>query len=114
MTPKAPIIDVLIAPDGANWRMYSAALSWRVPFHPHIDGRGDIVPIGRPDVADLDRFMWETDSPFERRVTANGGVEIVASGRSALVLALWLQALLIVGPERGTRTVSVASSRSPL
>ena len=61
------------------------------------DERGDVFPLGRPDLADLDRFMWDTDSPFERRQTADGGVEIVARGRSALTLAVWLQQLI----ERG-------------
>jgi hypothetical protein len=94
MTPKAPIIDVLIAPDGNSWRMYSAPSSWRTPFSAHMDQRGDIFPVARPDVADLDRYMWETDSPFERRLTADGGVEIVAKGRSAITLVVWLQDLV--------------------
>jgi len=42
--------------------------------------------------------MWETDSPFERRVTADGGVEIIAKGRSAITLVVWLQELV----DRGT------------
>jgi hypothetical protein len=33
--------------------------------------------VGRPDIADLDRYMWETDSPFERRPIVDE-VEIVA------------------------------------
>lgn len=94
VTPKPPIIDVLIARDGDAWRMYSAPFSWRVPFSGRTDTRGDVFPVARPDVADLDRFMWETDSPFERRVTADGGVEIVAKGRSAITLAVWLQDLV--------------------
>lgn len=97
MTPKAPVIDVLIAHDGIGLRMYSAPFSWRFPFHLHLDERGDVLGVGRPDVADLDRYMWETDSPFERRVTNDGGVEIVAKGRSAIVLALWLQDLVEQG-----------------
>ena len=99
MTPKAPVIDVLIAPDGDSWRMYSAPYSWRAPFSGRMDRRGDVFPVGRPKIADLDRYMWETDSPFERRVTADGGVEIVAKGRSALTIALWLHDLLQDGRE---------------
>jgi hypothetical protein len=58
-----------------------------------MDTRGDIFPVAEPDVTHLDSFMWETDSPFERRLTltADGGVEIVAKGRSAVTLAVWLQ-----------------------
>jgi hypothetical protein len=96
-TLKAPIIDVLIARDGDAWRLYSAPYSWRTPFSLHIDKRGDIYPVGRPDVADLDSFMWDADAPFERRPTADGGVEIVARGRSAVTLAVWLQELVEQG-----------------
>ena len=97
MTPKTPVIDVLIARDGDAWRLYSAPDSWRTPFSLDVDKRGDIFPVGRPDVGDLDKFMWETDSPFERRSTAYGGLEIVAKGRSAVTLVVWLRALV----ERG-------------
>jgi hypothetical protein len=100
MTPKTPLIDVLIARDGDAWRLYSAPSSWRTPFGLHVDKHGDIFPVGGPDVADLDRFMWETDSPFERRSTADGGVEIVAKGRSAVTLVVWLQELVERGRAR--------------
>jgi hypothetical protein len=62
-----------------------------------MDGRGDVFPVGRPDVADLDRFMWETDSPFERRPTTDDGIEIVATGRSAITLSVWLRELIARG-----------------
>jgi hypothetical protein len=96
-TPQNPIIDVLVARDGDAWRTYAGPSSWRTPFSLYADERGDVSPVGKPDIADLDRFMWDTDSPFERRPTANGGVEIVARGRSALTLVVWLQELI----ERG-------------
>jgi hypothetical protein len=47
--------------------------------------------VGQPDIADLDRFMWETDSRFDRRPTADGGVEILAKGPSAVTLVTWIQ-----------------------
>jgi hypothetical protein len=97
MTPKSPILDVFIGRDGESFRLYSAPLSWRAPFHGHMDERGGIFPVGRPDVADLDRFMWEADSPFERRPTADGGVEILAKGRAAVTLAVWLADLIAAG-----------------
>jgi hypothetical protein len=94
MNPKAPLIDVLIARDGNAWRLYSAPFSWRTPFALHMDERGDVFPVGRPDLADLDSFMWNVDSPFERHPTGDGGIEIRASGRSAIALAVWLQDLI--------------------
>jgi hypothetical protein len=59
-----------------------------------MDERGDIFAVGRPDVADLDAFTWECDAPFERHATADGGVEIRAEGRSAVVLVTWLRDLI--------------------
>ncbi|HEY1693386.1 MAG TPA: hypothetical protein VGG39_14565 [Polyangiaceae bacterium] len=95
--PKAPIIDILIARDGDSWRIYSAPRSWRTPFSLSADARADIRRVGQPDLADLDRFMWEVDAPFERRPTAEGGIEIVAAGRSAVVLVIWLHDLIACG-----------------
>ena len=97
MQPQTPVFDVLIARDGDAWRLYTAPQSWRKPFGLRVDKRGDIFPVGRPDVADLDRFMWDTDAPFQRRLTADGGVEIIAKGRSAMALAVWLQELVDQG-----------------
>jgi hypothetical protein len=31
-----------------------------------VNERGDVFPVARPDVADLDYFMWYCDAPFER------------------------------------------------
>jgi len=97
MVAKTPRIDVFIGRDGDAWRMYSAPNSWRTPFLLYMDDRGDVFPVGRPEVADLDQFMWDTDSPFERRSTADGGIEIRAEGRSAVTLTVWLRELI----ERG-------------
>ena len=36
--------------------------------------------VAKPDVEDLDRFMWKLDSRYEKRVTPDGGVEILAKG----------------------------------
>jgi hypothetical protein len=65
-----------------------------------MDERGSVLPVAKPDIADLDRFMWNVDSPFERRPTTDGGVEILAKGRSAIALLVWLEG--IVGVERAT------------
>jgi hypothetical protein len=43
-----------------------------------------------PDWNQLERFMWETDSPYEKRLTTSGGAEIRARGRSAVTLVSWL------------------------
>ncbi len=91
MTPQHPILDVFIGRDGDRWRLYFAPQSWKLGLAVEREG---LSPVGEPDVADLDRFMWNTDSPFERRVTTDGGVEILARGRSAVTLSLWLRELI--------------------
>jgi hypothetical protein len=62
-------------------------------------GRWDGLP-GWADVADLDRHMWDLDVRFERTLTKNGEVTILAKGRSAIALAVWLADLVEAGPQR--------------
>jgi hypothetical protein len=45
-----------------------------------MDERGSVFPVAKPDVADLDRSMWNVDSPYEKRLTTDGGIEILAKG----------------------------------
>jgi hypothetical protein len=95
MTPKAPVLDLFIGRDGEAWRLYVAALSWKpMLLRDRVDERGSVFPVAKPDVADLDGFMWDTDSPFERRPTTDGGVEILAKGRSAVTLLVWLEGIV--------------------
>lgn len=98
MSSKAPVLDLFIGRDGDAWRLYVAARSWRPGLlRDRLDDRGTIFPVAEPDVADLARFMWDVDSPYEKRLTADGGVEILAKGRSAIALTVWLEG--IVGVE---------------
>ena len=98
MTPKKPVIDLLICRDGEAWRLYLAARSW-VPgcLRARIDeDRREVFPVAKPDAAELDAFMFEADAPYERRIIADGGMEILARGRSAIVLHEWLADLVRV------------------
>jgi len=89
---KTPVLDLLIARDGDAWRLYLAPLSWRPGLLLMRMGKdGTVFPVARPDPEDLERFMWETDSPYEQRRTNDGGIEIVAKGRSAVTLLVWLE-----------------------
>jgi hypothetical protein len=97
MKDQAPVLDVFIGRAGDAWKLYSAPLSWRTPFLPYMDARGDIYPVRQPDLEDLERFMWESDSPYGPRPTSDGGLQIVARGRSAVTLAVWLQELIRLG-----------------
>jgi hypothetical protein len=59
-----------------------------------MDEHGEIFPVAKPDAEDLERFMLETDSPYEHRRTADGGIEILAKGRSAVTLLVWLEEIV--------------------
>jgi hypothetical protein len=102
MTPKSPAIDVFIGRDGDVWRMYFAPRSW-VPLllFRSMGPNREIYPVARPDADDLDRHMWESDSPYEARKTSDGGLEIRAAGRSAICLLLWLEDLVKRGARSG-------------
>jgi hypothetical protein len=101
MTPKAPVLDLFIGRDGEAWRLYVAATSWKpMLLRDRMDERGSVFPVAKPDPDDLDKFMFETDSPYEAGGTTDGGVEILAKGRSAVTLVVWLEG--IVGTQYAT------------
>jgi hypothetical protein len=95
MTEKTPVLDLFIGRDGDAWRLYVAPASWRPGLlQMRMDEHGEIFPVAQPDPDDLERFMWDTDSPYEQRRTGDGGVEILAKGRSAVTLLVWLEDLV--------------------
>jgi hypothetical protein len=93
MTP--PVLDVFIGRDGGAWQLYFAPSSWKPGQFANVEG-GSVFPVGRPDVADLDRFMRKVGSRIDRRQTGDGGVEILARGRAAHAVAAWLETLVRV------------------
>ena len=100
MISKAPVLDLFIGRDGDAWRLYVAPTSWKpMLIADRMDERGSVFPVAKPDVGDLDRFMWNVDSPFDKRLTADGGVELLAKGRSAIALLVWLEG--VVGTDQG-------------
>jgi hypothetical protein len=90
---RPPILDVFIGRDGGAWRLYFAPSSWKPGDFANVEG-GSVFPVGRPDVAALDRFMRKVGSRIERRHPIGGGVEILARGRAAVAVAAWLETLL--------------------
>jgi hypothetical protein len=109
MTPRTPVLDLFIGRAGDAWRLYVAPTSWTPEvLRRRMDERGEIFPVAAPDLANLDRVMRNADAPFERRPTADGGVEFLAQGRSAKVLLLgWLAGIVGCQPTR-------ASPRRPI
>lgn len=99
MKEKWPVLDLFIGRDGDGWRMHFAPGSWRPGMlRPWMNERRDIFPVARPDADDLANFMWQTDSPYAHRQTADGGIEIRAEGRSAVTLLIWLDELVRSAP----------------
>jgi hypothetical protein len=87
------VIDVLVARDGAAWRLYFAPSSWK-PGTLGTADRNSMFPMAPPDFAALDRLMRKAALPFERRFTADGGIEVRSNGRAAIAVAAWLSKLI--------------------
>jgi hypothetical protein len=102
MTPKTAVLDLFIGREGDAWRLYVAPTSWKPDvLRRGMDEHGEIFPVAAPDLSDLDRLMGNANAPFERRPTADGGVEVLAQGRSAKVLLLgWLTGIVGCQPTR--------------
>lgn len=94
MKPQWPVLDVFIGKDHDAWRLYVAGSSWCPPMlRDRLDANREAFPVAQPDLDDLDRHMWATDSPYEKTVTTNGGAELLAKGRSAVTMLVWLEGL---------------------
>jgi hypothetical protein len=101
MEPKAPVLDLFIGRDHDAWRLYVAPNSRDAGLlRMRLDDSGTIFPVAKPDADDLDRFMFETDSPYEHRRSVDGGLEILAMGRSAVTLLVWLEDVVRSAPTR--------------
>ena len=74
MTPQWPVTDVLIVPDGGGWRITFAPFSWDPPMlRMRTNARREVFPVARPDLEDLERFMWACDAPYQKWVGRDGG-----------------------------------------
>jgi hypothetical protein len=64
------VLDLFIGRDHDAWRLYVAPTSWMPGLlRMRVDEHREIFPVAKPDADDLDKFMFETDSPYaEARV----------------------------------------------
>lgn len=86
-------IELLFSRHGDAWRLY--ADGWVAPYvRRKLDANREGFPVREPDLADLERFMWNLDAPYRHKKTSVGGVMIEARDRSAIVLWEWLDGLL--------------------
>jgi hypothetical protein len=95
MRTQRPVFHIYIGRDGDAWRLHVAGTSWTPNLlRNRMDERREIFPVARPDVDDLDRLMRDGDSPFLRRTIPEDGLEILAKGRSAVTLVVWLKGIM--------------------
>ncbi|HTA89765.1 MAG TPA: hypothetical protein VK745_09330 [Polyangiaceae bacterium] len=82
-------VELLFSRDRNAWRLY--ANGWIAPYvRRKLDASGEAFPVSEPDLADLERYMWNLDAPYVHKKTAVGGVLIEAKDRSAIMIWEWL------------------------
>ncbi|HKO48557.1 MAG TPA: hypothetical protein VJV79_12585 [Polyangiaceae bacterium] len=82
-------LDVFCSRQEDAWRTYVWP-GWRPRYlRQHLDEEGEAFP-AHFDFDDLDRHMLEQHAVLEKQVSAIGDVRLVAHGRAAEALALWL------------------------
>src|SRR5512133_3443779 len=72
-------LDVFCAQSGDAWRVYVR----------RFDRHGEACPVYL-DIEDLDYQMSSSGVTYEKRPCIAGGVQLVARGHAATVLAVWL------------------------
>jgi hypothetical protein len=92
MHEMAPVLELLMVPEGSGARLYVAG--WCPPaVRMRLDAQRSATITTLPDAGQLAAFMWKSDAPYQR-VDRVGKLEVIARGRAAVVLAEWLNGLL--------------------
>ena len=82
-------LDVFCSPSGDAWRVYVRP-SWLPGYLARcFDRHGEAFPVYL-DLEDLDYQMNSSGVDYQRSVSAAGGVQLLAKGHAATVLAVWL------------------------
>ena len=69
MTPQSPMTDVLIVPDEQQLEDHLRPVLVGPPMlRFHTNARREVFPVARPDLEDLERFMWACDAPYQKWV----------------------------------------------
>jgi hypothetical protein len=93
ITPPKPQesleLDVFCSPSGDAWRVYVRP-TWLPGYLARcFDRHGEAFPVYL-DLEDLDYQMSSSGVEYQRSVSAAGGVQLLAKGHAATVLAVWL------------------------
>jgi hypothetical protein len=82
-------LDVFCSREGDAWRVYVRPGWLPRYFQQHLDDEYEVYPV-HLDFEDLERHMREHHAVTEKQISSVGGVHLIARGRSAEALALWL------------------------
>jgi len=86
---EATELDVFCSREGDAWRAFVRP-GWQPRYlQQYLDEEGEAFP-AHFDFEDLERHMREHHAVAEKEVSTVGGVRLLARGRSAEALALWL------------------------
>ncbi|HWZ90202.1 MAG TPA: hypothetical protein VNW92_15165 [Polyangiaceae bacterium] len=93
---EATRLDVFCARQGNAWRTYLRP-GWQPRYlRQHFDDENEAFP-AHFDFEDLDRHMLEHGAALETQGSTAGGVRLIARGRAAEALALWLAGVFGTG-----------------
>lgn len=102
---EAILLNIFCDPIGEVWRVYVRHTWLPRSLHQCFDKNGEAYPVVL-DLEDLDRRMASAGFEFEKRVARTGGVELLARGRAAAMLAAWLSSAFASGVRQATRDVT--------
>ena len=89
-------LDVFCARHHDAWRTYLRT-GWQPRYlRQHFDAEGEAFP-AHFDFDDLERHMLKHGATLRKEVSESDGVRLVAFGRSAETLALWLASVFGTG-----------------
>jgi hypothetical protein len=87
---------LFVGRDGDAWRLYLAPASWC----PACFGCGWMSTARFAPSRNPIRTTWSVEHGLALQETSEGGLEILAKGRSAVTLLVWLEDLVQAAPPR--------------
>lgn len=101
-------LDVFCSPVDEAWRVYVRP-TWLPGYLARcFDRKGEAYPVYL-DLEDLDYQMSLSGVAYEKFPSASGGVQLLAKGHAATVLAVWLSQCFASGQRTGGGATSESS-----
>jgi hypothetical protein len=103
------VLELLFVPEGDGARLYVAG--WcPVAVRERLDAVRSARLPAFPNLADLERFMWNVDAPYRLRAMGPN-LELEARGRGAVVLGEWVNSCTT---DRGRQEAEARAARLSL